>query len=220
MITGDFINIMEKIRTHLQEKNSKKIYDKDIAAALNISKEHYSRLKKSNKVPLEAIITFCAKENLVINYILFNQISESLSLATDNIITVKYFKNINSSAGGGSFNYEEDFESLGIDSEIVKQLGGEKNIKNIEAINVIGDSMEPLLKDKSIIFIDRSKTLIEEEEIYVVNTEQGILVKKLRVKTYNFIDLVSVNKIYSKQRLLRKDVCVLGKVVGIGDVGI
>ena len=29
MITGDFINIMEKIRTHLYEKSSKPIYDKD-----------------------------------------------------------------------------------------------------------------------------------------------------------------------------------------------
>lgn len=47
MITGDFINIMEKIRAHLQDKNSKTIYDKDIAASLNISKEeHYCRLKK------------------------------------------------------------------------------------------------------------------------------------------------------------------------------
>ena len=36
MITGDFINIMEKIRTHLYEKSSKPIYDKDIASSLNI----------------------------------------------------------------------------------------------------------------------------------------------------------------------------------------
>ena len=52
MITGDFINIMEKIRTHLYEKSSKPIYDKDIASSLKISKEHYSRLKKANKVSI------------------------------------------------------------------------------------------------------------------------------------------------------------------------
>ena len=139
MITGDFTNIMEKIRIHLYEKSSKPIYDKDIASSLKISKEHYSRLKKANKVPLEAIIMFCAKENIVINYILFNQITESLSLATDNIITVKYFRNINSSAGAGAFNYEECFEELSIDNEVVKKLGGERNMKNIEVINVLGD---------------------------------------------------------------------------------
>ena len=220
MITGDFINIMEKIRTHLQDKNSKTIYDKDIAASLKISKEHYCRLKKENKVPLEAIITFCAKENIVINYILFGQIPESLNSATDNIITVKYFRNINSSAGAGAFNYEECFEQLSIDSEVVKKLGGEKNIKNIEVINVLGDSMEPTLKDKSLIFIDRSKTQIEEGEIYVVNTDQGILVKKLQIKPYEFIELVSTNNMYSNQKVSCKDITVVRKVAGVSDKGL
>ncbi len=219
MITGDFTNIMEKIRTHLQDKNSKTIYDKDIASSLKISKEHYSRLKKSNKVPLEAIIMFCARENIVINYILFNQIPESLNSATDNIITVKYFRNINSSAGAGAFNYEECFERLCIDSEVVKKLGGEKNIKNIEVINVLGDSMEPTLKDKSLIFIDRNKTIIEEDEIYVINTDQGILVKKLQIKPYEFVELVSTNNIYSNQKVSCKDIKVIGKVVGVSDRG-
>ena len=217
MITGDFINIMEKIRTHLYEKSSKPIYDKDIASSLKISKEHYSRLKKANKVPLEAIIMFCAKENIVINYILFNQIPESLSLATDNIITVKYFRNINSSAGAGAFNYEECFEELSIDNEVVKKLGGERNMKNIEVINVLGVSMEPILKDKCLIFIDKSKTSIEEGEIYVVNTDQGILVKKLQIKPYEFIELVSTNNIYSNQKISCKDITVVGKVVGVSD---
>lgn len=217
MINSDFTGVMEKIKTHLQDKHNKKIYDKDIAASLGISKEHYSRLKKGNKVPLESIISFCAKENIVINYILFGQIPDSLEKATDNIISVKYFKNINSSAGGGALNYEEDYEKLFIDDDIVKLLGGEKNLKNIEAINVLGDSMEPILKDKSIIFLDRSKTEIEDEEIYVVNTQQGILVKRIKVKKYNFLDLISDNKLYSNESVLSTDITVVGKVVGLSE---
>ena len=217
MISSDFKGIIEKLRVHLQDKYKRKIYDKDIAKALNISKEHFSRLKKSNNIPLEAIITFCAKENIVINYILFNQIPDSLEKATDNLISVKYFKSINSSAGGGAMNYEEDYEKLYIDDGVVEKLGGRSNLKNIEAINVLGDSMEPSLKDKSIIFLDRSKTNIEDEEIFVVNTQNGVLVKRIKVKEYNYIDLVSDNKLYSNETILKEDVNIIGKVVGLSE---
>lgn len=111
MLSSDFENIIEKIRTHLQDKEKKKILDTHIAKALGVSKEHFSRSKKTNKIPLESIIKFCAKENIIINYILFDQIPDSLHNATDNIITVKYFKNINSSAEG-ALNKEEKFEYL------------------------------------------------------------------------------------------------------------
>ena len=36
-------------------------------------------------------------------------------------------------------------------------LGGKENLKNIDAINVVGDSMEPTLNTDNIIFIDKQK---------------------------------------------------------------
>ncbi len=86
MNCSDFKSIIEKIRLHLEKKNSCKIYDIEIAKELNISKEHLCRIKKQNKIPLESIINFCAKENLMINYILFNQIPESLIENTNKIL--------------------------------------------------------------------------------------------------------------------------------------
>lgn len=86
MNCSDLKSIIEKIRLHLEKKNSCKIYDIHIAKELNISKEHLCRIKKQNKIPLESIINFCAKENLMINYILFNQIPESLIENTNKIL--------------------------------------------------------------------------------------------------------------------------------------
>ena len=96
-------------------------------------------------------------------------------------------------------------------------MRGEKNVKNIEVINVLGDSMEPILKDKSIIFLDRSKNQPIENEIFVVNTSQGVLVKRLSIKKYNYIDLVSENIQYPVERLLSKDVIIIGKVIGVSN---
>lgn len=61
MISSDFNSIMGKIKVHLEDKYKRRIYDTDIAAALDISKEHFCRCKKNSKIPLESIISFCAK---------------------------------------------------------------------------------------------------------------------------------------------------------------
>ena len=214
MITSNFEKVIEKLRIHLKEKYTKNIYDVDIARALNISKEHFSRCKKLNKLPLEPILKFCAKENIVINYILFDQIPDSLNSVTDNIISIKYFRNINSSAGGGAINYEEEYEKLYINEETVELIGGIKNLKNIEAINVIGDSMESTLMNNSIILVDKSKKYIEDYEIYVINTNQGIFVKRLK-DNESYITLISDNKIYKDEPIYKEDITILGKVVGV-----
>lgn len=217
MISSSFENVMEKIRVHLESKFDSKVYDVDIAASLGITKEHYSRIKKQNKVPLQSIIEFCAKENLVINYILFDQIPESLHQSTDKIITIKYFKHINSSAGGGATNEKEEYVNLQIDQDVADQLGGLENLKHIQALNVIGESMEPIIKDQSLIFIDRSKTSLcsEKENIYVINTPAGVFVKKVKfIPTYNKIQLISTNKLYSPELFDIEDVTIIGKVVG------
>ncbi|MDX1808549.1 MAG: S24 family peptidase [Sulfurospirillaceae bacterium] len=212
----DFTKIAEKIRTYLQQKFNTKIYDSDIAQALNISKEHYSRSKKSNNVPLKSIIEFCAKENIVINYILFDQSPESLIQTTNKLITIKYFKHINTSAGGGALNDNEDFEYLTIDDELVAMLGGENRLKYIEAVNSIGDSMEPIIKDKAVLFIDRQNTnlLKDKKEIYVLNTPAGILVKRLDITVSGKLKLISENPSYETEIIDIDEVSIIGKVIG------
>ena len=213
----DFISVIEKIRAHMQQKQHKRIYDSDIAKALDISKEHFSRSKKSDNVPLKPIIEFCAKENIVINYILFDQSPDSLIQTTDKLITLKYFKQINTSAGWGAVNEDEDFEIITIDEKLAKILGHGKNLKNIEAINVLGDSMEPTIKDGSIIFVDRSQTIPikDKKEIFVLQTPGGTLVKKLNITADGKLQLISQNRSYERETINFHEVNILGKVLGV-----
>ncbi len=213
----DFNSAVEKIRAHMQQKQNKKIYDSDIAKALNISKEHFSRSKKSNNIPLKPIIEFCAKENIIINYILFNQYPDSLARQTDRLITLKYFKQINSSAGWGAINDDEEYETIVLDSELAMVLGGKQKLKNIEAINVLGDSMEPIIKDGSIIFIDRNQTIPikDKNEIFVLQTPGGTLVKRLDITAEGKLKLISENKIYGIELINFDEISILGKVLGV-----
>ncbi|MFK5881491.1 MAG: S24 family peptidase [Sulfurospirillum sp.] len=213
----DFNSAIEKIRVHMQQSHNRKIFDSDIAKELGITKEHFSRSKKSGNPPLKPIIEFCAKENIVINYILFDQSPESLMQPTDRLITVKYFKQINTSAGWGAINDDEGYESIMVDEELARVLGSRQKLKNIEAINVIGDSMEPVIKDGSILFIDRSQTvpLKDKKDIYVLQTPGGMLVKRLDITADGKLKLISQNPEYDIETIGFEDVMIVGKVLGI-----
>ncbi len=213
----NFNGAIEKIRFHMQQKYNKKIFDSDIAKELDISKEHFSRSKKSNSIPLRAIVEFCAKEGIIINYILFDQSPDSLVKSTDKLLTIKYFKQINTSAGWGAINHSEEYELLTIDEELANTLGGKQRLKSIEAINVLGDSMEPIIKDGSILFIDRSQTIPikDKNEIYVLQTPGGTLVKKLNITANGKLKLISENSDYNTEILNFNEVEILGKALGI-----
>ena len=213
----DFNSVIEKIRVYMQQSKNKKIFDSDIARELGITKEHFSRSKKSGNPPLRPIVEFCAKENIVINYILFDQSPESLMQPTDKLITLKYFKQINTSAGGGAINDNEDYESIRVDEELARVLGGRHKLKNIEAINVTGDSMEPIIKDGSVIFVDRSQIvpLKDKKEIYVLQTPGGTLVKRLDITADGKLKLISQNPEYDIEIIAFEDVVITGKVLGV-----
>lgn len=74
------------------------------------------------------IMTFLAKRNISINWFFFNQLPESLIEATSNYIILKYQRNIITSAGGGAINYQEDFEQLIIDKELLDYMNTNYNI--------------------------------------------------------------------------------------------
>lgn len=212
-----FEEVIERIKDVLSsEIGERKVYDKDVANALGISKEYFSMLKKRKRVPLNEVMNFCVKRGININWLLFDQDIESLSKETEKFAYIKYFKDINASAGGGALNYEESAEKLYLDKELEEFLGKE-NIKNIEALNVIGDSMEPLLKDGSIVFIDRSKVDIKNGGIFVLTTNAGVFIKRVILKTDGSIELVSENRMYPKEVISNEEVQIIGKVVGVLD---
>lgn len=209
-----FIEVTERLKDILsRELGEKRVYDKDLAEALGISKEYFSMMKKRNRLPLEELVNFCAKRNISINWLLFDQNPESLCEPTQKFAYIKYFKDINASAGGGAINYDEVAQKLYLDKELEEFLGKE-NIKNIEALNVIGDSMEPALKDGSIIFIDKNQKDIKKGGIFVLATNAGVFIKRVVLKTDGTIDLISENSLYPKENISIDEVNIIGKVIG------
>mgnify|MGYP002630680653 FL=1 len=217
---NSFIEIVEEIKSIVStEFDSKKVFDKDVADVLNISQMNFATMKKRNKIPFAELMDFCAKKSISINWMLYGQSPESLVEATNKFYMVKYFSDIHASAGGGSEGECEEAQELEIPEQFVFMLGGEKELKNIEAINVSGDSMEPTFSYNDIVFINREKKDLNRGGIFTIRTEAGLFIKRVQQRIDGQLDIISDNATYSTQTLSPNEVDVIGRVVSrFGDV--
>lgn len=217
---NSFAEIVEEIKSIVSSDfNGKKIFDKDVADVLGISQMNFATMKKRDKIPYVELLDFCATKSISINWMLYGQSPESLVEATNKFFMVKYFSDVSASAGGGSDAEYEEIEELEIPEQFVFMLGGERELKNIEAINVSGDSMEPTFSYNDIVFINRSKTDLQRGGIFTIRTEAGLFIKRVQKRIDGKVDIISDNKVYSTQTLNPQDIEVLGRVVSrFGDV--
>lgn len=215
-----FLDIVEEIKSIISaEFGSKKIFDKDVADVLGVSQMNFATMKKRNKVPFGELMDFCALRKISINWMLYGQSPESLVEATNKFYMVRYLNEVNASAGGGADEQYESIEELELPERFVSMLGGESELKNIEALNVTGDSMEPTFSYNDIVFINRAKTDLQRGGIFTIRTEAGLFIKRVQKRIDGKIDIISDNQVYSTQTLDPSEIEVLGRVVSrFGDV--
>lgn len=209
----DVSEIIDKLKDILSSdgKNGK-IFDKDVAESLELSQANFATMKNRGKIPYSNILNFCAVKKISINWLLYNQNPNSLLDSTDKY-WIKYYPSVNVSAGGGAYEAEDEFESLEIPPYFIDMLGGKDNLKNIDAINVVGDSMEPTLNNDNIIFLDKTKNDISRDGIYAFTTTHGIFVKRIQKRVDGKLDIISDNKDYPSQVLNTKEINIIGKVI-------
>jgi len=209
----NYNEILEKIKDILsQEIGNKKVLDKDIAIALGINYDNFRKQKARKTIPYYEIMSFLAKRNISINWFFFNQLPESLIENTSNYIILKYQKNIIGSAGGGAINYEINPEPLIVDKQLLDYINS--SYKYTEVLQVFGESMEPDIKDGSLIFVDKSKKDINDKDMYLINTIDGAFVKKIDLNN-DTVYLKSNNKSFAAIHLCKKDINVVGKICGL-----
>ena len=210
----DLKDVIKKIKEIIAlEKKGKKVFDKDVANALAIPQTTFATMKKRNSIPFKEILEYCANKKLSINWLFFDQSIEMLAEETDKFFKVHYFSDIRASAGGGSFNFDDNYEVLSIDRTLMNNITASSS-ETLEAINVDGESMEPTLQDGSIVFIDRNQTNINKDGIFVASTTAGLFIKRIRQRADGMIELISDNKTYSPEIITLEEVEIVGRVVG------
>ncbi len=206
--------VIEKHKDVISEsKTGTKVFDKDVAVALNIPQATFATMKKRNSIPYREILEFCAIKKISVNWLFFDQAVDMLKAETDKFFQVRYFADIRASAGGGAEVFNENFENITLDVKIMHNMVGMGNTE-LEAIHVDGESMEPTLQDGSIVFIDRTQTNINKDGIFIASTTAGLFIKRIRQRADGMVELISDNKIYSPELIAPDEVTIVGKVVG------
>jgi len=184
------------------EVGERRVLDKDVAETLGIAPSYFAVLKKRESLPLAAIADFCALRKISINWLLYDQMPRSLEESTEKVATIRYFKEVSVSAGGGAINWNEAYETI-----LAKASGP------LDAIKVSGDSMEPLLKNGDIVVLDRERKVLVEGHIYVVRIKDELFVKMAAFKK-DRTELLSINPVYMPI-LLDEESEVLGEALGV-----
>lgn len=210
----DFNEVMDRVSLVIEKKLGMKPKDNVIAKYLDISPTNYANLKNRNSIPYKEIVYFSANYKISTNWIFFGQKCSSLVEEEEKYYSLKVIDRINASCGGGAFEDDNiEYSYIKLNKETLEKLGY-SNSNGLEAIKVVGDSMYPILKDKELILIDRNKNKYNSNSIFLVNTTNGLFVKRLKING-DKIDLISDNKEYSNLTLCVDEVLILGKVLGV-----
>ncbi len=209
----DFIEVMDRLAIIIEQIEGKKPYDKTIAEKLDLTPTNFANMKKRNSIPYEELALFCGKNKVSLNWVLLNQNGRMIADYEEEVWNIRYIDRINPSCGGGAYDDENPkIKYLRINKEAAQSIGI-TNPKNVEAITITGDSMYPTIKENATVLIDRTKSQFEEGGIFVINTNNGLFVKRLSLNPNGGVDLISDNKIYSTTTMLAEEVIIIGKVV-------
>ncbi|WFB47866.1 LexA family transcriptional regulator [Vibrio coralliilyticus] len=177
----------------------------DLAEILGISTSTIQNWRARGRIPREI-------------YLKAEQIALNGTVTPKGYVVIKLY-DVEVSAGSGSLieNGDPSTSLLFSEKYIRKDLG--YNPENVFLLSVRGDSMEPTLKNQSIIMVNRIEEFTSDG-IYVFRFEDNLMVKRLQFLPER-IEVVSDNPIYKtweimKKDLEHKDLQIIGEVVWSG----
>lgn len=121
---------------------------------------------------------------------------------------------LEASAGPGATAAEEiPFDAFRFSRRWLRENGLEP--AQLSAIRVMGDSMDPLLRDGDEILVDRTPRTFREG-VHVVRLGEALHVKLLQAVPPDRLRLISKNAAYEPVEVAMSDVDVVGRVVWKG----
>jgi phage repressor protein C with HTH and peptisase S24 domain len=99
-----------------------------------------------------------------------------------------------------------------------KELG--TDAKNLLLIHSIGDSMEPTFRSGDLLLVDRKKARMKGDGIYLINFDDGLIVKRLEWMMDGTVVIRGDNTSVSREQKITaiemEKLNILGRVVWVG----
>lgn len=124
---------------------------------------------------------------------------------------------VEASAGSGRVvDLEEHIANLAFSPRYLAEMTAARG-RDLAAIRVRGDSMEPTLLDDDMVLIDRTKTSLDYDGLFVLRFGEALHVKRVgRGRSRATVQVISDNRIYPAVEMERTEIEVVGKVLWYG----
>lgn len=148
-----------------------------------------------------------------------NEEPHSLTDLQSGVVVVPQL-NIEASAGFGDYVNEVDdcvVKMIGLSSEWLHQTLPGANHKSLVVHTVVGDSMDPTLKDNDFVLLDTSVDRVTRDGLFVVGFDGLLFAKRIQVLPGRKLALISDNDAYKPITIdLTDESCsfrVIGRIV-------
>lgn len=202
----------------LSIRQAKKLTRKAFAEAIGVGEGKVQALEtgaqKADHLTLAAIID---RFEISANWLLMGGIDEkSDSNPASSFVQIPRYTVSASAGNGDSFVSEPmDITYYAFSLQWIKRRGLDP--KELQIIEVKGDSMEPKLWDGDLILIDRTQNEPRDGRAFVVRVWDEFVVKKVQITGQSGISLISANSEYPPRELKLplddRDFQIIGQVV-------
>ncbi|WP_051564490.1 LexA family transcriptional regulator [Desulfovermiculus halophilus] len=180
----------------------------ELASVLELNRSAVSRAKSRDRVPEQWIAKLCALFSLDPDWLRDGQSSLDRFVEVP-IVTARL------GAGGGSHVVDADVQGhIAFRSSWLHQKG---RPRDMVLMQVVGDSMEPGIREGDYVLIDQSKQEIYPGGVYALGLEDAIMIKQVDKRPDELI-IISANSKYSPITLRGDEletVRIIGRVLGI-----
>jgi phage repressor protein C with HTH and peptisase S24 domain len=180
----------------------------ELASVLELNRSAVSRAKSRDRVPEQWIAKLCALFSLDPDWLRDGQSSLDRFVEVP-IVTARL------GAGGGSHVVDADVQGhIAFRSSWLHQKG---RPRDMVLMQVVGDSMEPGIREGDYVLIDQSKQEIYPGGVYALGLEDAIMIKQVDKRPDELI-IISANSKYSPITLrgdVLETVRIIGRVLGI-----
>ena len=175
------------------------ISKKELSSLLGLSQSAINQWENGKNNPSQSnLADLCRVLNTTYEWLVHGKRS-SYSDGSD--YAIPFYEEINCSAGFGFLNDNE--ESIIVNAHFIPLLG-QAALDNVIALRVHGDSMEPAITDKGIVFVDTTDKKIIDGKVYVYKQEDILRVKRLEYSVSGLV-IKSFNERYSDEKVTQKE---------------
>lgn len=186
----------------------------DLAKALDINRSGITHARNKNQVPDKWIVKLYRKFGFNPKWIESGEGNKFLD-GPDDRTGFKYIPKVEARLSAGSGSFDSSATVIGQLAFQSGWLSKKGPAASMVAMDVFGQSMEPVIREGDTVLIDQSRKDIIAGAIYAVGVEDTILVKRLE-KHPDKLVLCSDNRDYTPIYLEREEmekVRIIGKVV-------